>query len=466
MSLSTKRNEPRISNLILAQIKKEKTSMDDELEADRQQRMITLQKEREKKEAERLRQLNAKATKMLNTKPTKLYDYNPITNYYRYNAGVNHDLNLDASNCLNDQFYKESFEKFNLKPARLSVIDCLKDGLLKDVKIPVILTKYMKEKLNLNKSKNPPVNSTVNKKQKRKRRGSHQSEAPIPNVGKRHKITTEQNTEATTQQKLSAASTICMDVNNDIKRDTVSIQEENGAVSLLENIEKYLKNQNTKVELLPEEKTFLNEQSDNLNKSSSHHVDASIIDEKVVKNTNSNWLTDLMNKKATPKKSTTQGLLPPEENKENSEDKEMCIDESFTNFVSTQQTNYERVMSEYCLSLFNMYNCYFAVTHRILLKDSETPTDKAKDPLSQIIPKSKTKQATLIFGGGSDMSFTFGSLDGHGNTNLKIITIKFLEVNSVYFFLRCDGGSNKKQLSYKKVITRTLVEESNFYYFY
>lgn len=374
MSLSTKRNGPRISNLILAQIKQEKTSMDDELEADRQQRMITLQKEREKKEAERLRQL--KAAKMLNTKPTKLYDYNPITNYYRYNAGVNHDLNLDASNCLNDQFYKESFEKYNLKPAKLSVIDCLKDGLLKNVKIPVILTKYMKETLNLNKSKNPRENSTVNNKQKRKRKGSHQSEALIHHAGKRHKVTTEldleQNTEATTLQRLSAASSICLDLNNDTEMDTVIIQEENGAASLLENIDKYLKNQNTTVELTPEEKTFLNEHSDNVNKSSSHHVDVSITDKKVVKNsnskTNSNWLADLMSKKATPKKSVTQDLLPPEENKENSQDREICIDESFTNYVSTQQTNYERVMSEYCLLLFNMCNAYFTVTHRILFK--------------------------------------------------------------------------------------------------
>lgn len=79
----------------------------------------------------------------------------------------------------------------------------------------------------------------------------------------------------------------------------------------------------------------------------------------------------------------------------------------------------------------------------------ETPTDKANDPMSQIVPKAKTKQATLIFGGGSDTSFTFRSLDGHGNTNLKIMTIRFLEVNSVYFiYLRCDGWSKtKKQLS-------------------
>lgn len=314
------------SNLLLSQIKQEKISLDNELEAYRQQCIITAQKEREKKEAERQKQLKAKAA---SAKSIKLYDYNPITHYYRYNSGVNDEISVDASNCLNDQFYKESFEKYNLKPARLSVIDCLKDGLLKDTKIPVLLTKEMKEELNLNamnsnKSKNPRAGNTVNK-QKRKRIGS-KSINLVQNSVKRQRTNTkpEQEENISANQRLSAASGNCLELNNDA--EMVMDHESPAAVSLLENTDKI---ENTTVDLSQEETVLLNEQNENVNTT---NKSKSSVEESMNKNAKGasnkgNWLTDYINK------TRTQTSLPPEEDKENNNDEEI-IDESFTSCLS------------------------------------------------------------------------------------------------------------------------------------
>ena len=76
-----------------------------------------------------------------------IYEYNPITNYYNYNTDVQRTQTLDENNCQRETFYRESFEKYDLKFSSVEMVDCFKTGILENLSQPVHLTTEMKELL-------------------------------------------------------------------------------------------------------------------------------------------------------------------------------------------------------------------------------------------------------------------------------------------------------------------------------
>ena len=307
-------NEFHISTLIINQIKQEKTSMDNELEAIRQDCLLTAQKEKERKELERERERIKAKVKL--TKPngkSVLYDYNPITNYYKYNAELDMNDNLDAANCTNNQYYKESFEKFKLKPARIKVIDCLKDGLLKNLGTPLVLTNVLKEKLNL-LDKIKVKNRTKLNVDRQKRRRSD---------------TTGLETKPYKRPKIGTESVLNLNGADDDNGNTTSIDKNEARETInqtcLGSVDKFLS---------LTDNNPLNEQKNNVNNSIN-------ITEKVVVETNhrnwfENWKKRDLRKSTEPKKKVFD-MLRESENKENSDnDAILSKNKSFSSFESSQ----------------------------------------------------------------------------------------------------------------------------------
>ena len=84
-------------------------------------------------------------SKLVGLNKKDLYDFNPITNYFNYNK------NLDDN--MNDEFVRNSFEKYNLKYCQIKLVDCMKSDMFRDMQPPIQLTQKMQELLNLKADK-------------------------------------------------------------------------------------------------------------------------------------------------------------------------------------------------------------------------------------------------------------------------------------------------------------------------
>lgn len=82
-------------------------------------------------------------------KRTDYYDVNPITNYFYYNVDSGSSKHVDQKLMEENDFAKECFEKYGLKPCSVNLNDCFKTDMFKGMSVSVTLTTEMKKKLNL-----------------------------------------------------------------------------------------------------------------------------------------------------------------------------------------------------------------------------------------------------------------------------------------------------------------------------
>jgi len=103
-----------------------------------------------------------------------LYDYNPITNYFYYNKKVD-QMQIDEKFINEDQFVKESFQKYNLKFCNVKLIDCMQTDMFKNKDLPIKLTNEIKEKLRLGQIS---CDNSIDKRKRVKREASEDNSKP------------------------------------------------------------------------------------------------------------------------------------------------------------------------------------------------------------------------------------------------------------------------------------------------
>lgn len=175
-------NEKVFSYLdIVQKIKEEKKSYDSELESlyasSIRSSISTSSKESQKKKKEKAPVLTEENVEKSKSKVDH-YVYNPIVNYYNtiYNKDVTTETNHDMYICKTDENIRKLFEKNNLKYSSVPVVDCLKDGILKGMKAPFILSKEIKEALRIPSGKEKNRRERYkhrNKQNRRKKRQRH-----------------------------------------------------------------------------------------------------------------------------------------------------------------------------------------------------------------------------------------------------------------------------------------------------
>ena len=183
-------------NEIVMQIKKEKINMDKELESLRRSSIVSSitssdiakNDKNEPQTAESANNIkNNLARKLKLPRPhfnkADIYEYNPITNYYNYNTDVQRTQTLDENNCQRETFYRESFEKYDLKFSSVEMVGCFKTGILENLSQPVHLTTEMKELLNLN---NPTTTKPKANRDKSKGRNTNQTKRKRKSTSKRN----------------------------------------------------------------------------------------------------------------------------------------------------------------------------------------------------------------------------------------------------------------------------------------
>lgn len=169
-------------------IKKEKEELDSELESLRRNSICSMSSMAStfSKEMENQQKLKNKALNISN-----YYVNNPISNYFLYNSNIDPSQSVDQNSIKNNEFVKECFEKYDLKICQINVSDCFKSGgAFQNLDAPFVLSKEMKDSINLaNKNKNSNNTKYDRKEQRNKVNLKNQSRQKSNQKRKRNNST-------------------------------------------------------------------------------------------------------------------------------------------------------------------------------------------------------------------------------------------------------------------------------------